>query len=134
VVDQALDNAMLKEPVEERGAPACIRSDNGPGFVAKAVRDELLDIECFGTLAEAKVLGKEYRHGYNDQRPHLSLDCLPPRSSRGVAFWLIPLHQPEGNASPPSQPNTQTKPPATAGLSWKVNQVPGASHFHPSRA
>lgn len=64
----------LERAVEERGAPACIRSDNGPEFVAKAVRDELLNIECFGALAEAKVLGKEYRHGYNDQRPHSSLD------------------------------------------------------------
>ena len=101
---------VLAAAVAERGAPAYIRSDNGPEFIAKAVRewiaeqgfqtlyiepgspwqnaysgsynsrqrDELLNREIFATLAEAKVLGRDYRRSYNEQRLHSSLDYRPP--------------------------------------------------------
>lgn len=41
-------------------------------------RDEFLDVELFGTLLEAKVLGRGFREDYNHQRTHSSLGYLPP--------------------------------------------------------
>ena len=93
-----------------RGTPGLVRSDNGPEFVATAVkgwitgvgaktayiepgspwengyeesfngklRDELLDMEVFNTLAEAKVLIEQWRVHYNTVRPHSSLGYRPP--------------------------------------------------------
>ncbi len=42
------------------------------------LRDELLNREVFATLAEAKVLGSEYRRACNEQRLHSSLDYQTP--------------------------------------------------------
>ena len=42
------------------------------------LRDELLNVECFGSLLEAKVLAKEYRHRYNHLRPHSALGYQTP--------------------------------------------------------
>ena len=93
-----------------RGVPDYIRSDNGPEFTAKAVRDwlervevktlfiepgspwengyiesfngkfrdELLNLEIFDTLLEAKVLIERWRREYNTIRPHSSLGYEPP--------------------------------------------------------
>jgi len=93
-----------------RGLPDHIRSDNGPEFTSKRVRnwlsnlgvqtlfiepgspwengfvesfngrmrDELLNLERFDTLHEAKVLVERWRHVYNRIRPHGSLDYRPP--------------------------------------------------------
>ena len=81
-----------------------VRSDNGPDFVAKAVRDwhsrldvpgspwengyiesfngklrdELLNREIFTTLEEAKVLTEGWRREYNQVRPHSALGYKPP--------------------------------------------------------
>lgn len=143
---------VLEAAVAERGAaPQFIRSDNGPEFIAKAVRDwiaqqgfqtlyiepgspwqnaysesfnsrlrdELLNREIFATLAEAKVLGKEYRRAYNEQRLHSSLGYQPPAefARRCHSADSAALRRPNGNAVPASKPKTQTKPPATARLS-----------------
>jgi transposase InsO family protein len=94
----------------EYGAPAFIRSDNGPEFIAMAVqkwlkergvgtlyiepgspwengynesfngtlRDELLDLEVFGNVLEARLLGIQWRDDYNHVRPHSSLEELTP--------------------------------------------------------
>tara|TARA_Y100000031_G_C8184343_1_gene368158 strand:+ start:351 stop:1253 length:903 start_codon:yes stop_codon:yes gene_type:complete len=102
--------ATLEALVATRGAPAHIRSDNGPEFIAEALkdwlatkgaktlyiepgapwenaysesfnsrlRDELLDRELFGSLAEAKVVLDDHRHHYNHDRPHSSLEYLTP--------------------------------------------------------
>ena len=46
-------------------------------FNAK-LRDELLNLERFDTLQEAKVLVERWRHEYNHIRPHSSLGYKPP--------------------------------------------------------
>ncbi len=42
------------------------------------VRDELLNVEEFGSVLEAKVLAKEWRQEYNHVRPHSSLGYRTP--------------------------------------------------------
>jgi putative transposase len=42
------------------------------------VRDELLNAEEFGSVLEAKVVAKEWRHEYNHVRPHSSLGYRTP--------------------------------------------------------
>jgi len=93
-----------------RGTPQYIRSDNGPEFTARRVRnwldrvgvrtlfiepgspwengfiesfngklrDELLNVELFDTLLEARVLTERWRRHYNVVRPHSSLGYRPP--------------------------------------------------------
>ena len=48
-------------------------------------RDEFLNMEIFGRVLEAKVLGEEHRYKSNHQRPHSSLGSLTPAelASRG---------------------------------------------------
>lgn len=101
---------VLAHVFRERGAPAHIRSDNGPEFIAGAirawlaraglqtlyidpgapwenafaesfnskVRDELLNVEDFGSVAAARGLGQSWRDQYNDVRPHSSLGYRTP--------------------------------------------------------
>ena len=40
--------------------------------------DELLDIEVFTTLLEAKIMAEDYRAYYNQNRPHSSLGYMTP--------------------------------------------------------
>jgi transposase InsO family protein len=42
------------------------------------LRDELLSIEEFGSLTEAKIIIEDWRIEYNTYRPHSSLDGLTP--------------------------------------------------------
>jgi len=59
----------------ELGAPwqnAFVESFNGK------LRDELLAIELFHTLLEAKVMAKDYRQHYNTNRPDSSLGYRTP--------------------------------------------------------
>ena len=42
------------------------------------MRDELLNLELFDTLEEAKVLVERWRHEYNHIRPHSALGYRPP--------------------------------------------------------
>jgi putative transposase len=42
------------------------------------LRDELLNLEIFDTLLEAKVLTARWQHEYNTFRPHSSLGYRPP--------------------------------------------------------
>lgn len=142
---------VLETAVAQRGAPAYIRSDNGPEFVAKAVRewiaqrgfatlyiepgspwqnaysesfnsrlrDELLNVESFATVAEAKVLGKDYRHTYNEMRPHSSLGYQTPAEFARCCLLAdsAPLHQPKDNTFSPYISNNQTKLLSTVRLS-----------------
>lgn len=42
------------------------------------VRDELLAVELFSSLAEAKVLVEDWRQDYNTHRPHSALGMMTP--------------------------------------------------------
>jgi putative transposase len=42
------------------------------------LRDELLNVEVFDTVLEAKVLCEQWRRHYNAVRPHSSLGYRPP--------------------------------------------------------
>jgi putative transposase len=42
------------------------------------VRDELLDVEEFSCLAEAKVVIADWQEEYNGRRPHSSLGMKAP--------------------------------------------------------
>ena len=57
----------------------------GESFNGK-VRDELLNLELFDTVFEAKVLADRYRKHYNTVRPHSSLDYRPP-APEAFAPW-----------------------------------------------
>ena len=46
-------------------------------FISR-MRDELLNREVFANLKEAKVLAKDYRDHYNQERPHGALGYLTP--------------------------------------------------------
>ena len=46
------------------------------------LRDELLNVEIFDTLWEAKVLVERWRREYNQRRPHSALAYRPPRRRR----------------------------------------------------
>lgn len=55
------------------------------------LRDELLNVEEFGSVAEAKFLAKEYRNKYNTLRPHSSLGGeTPERFARHCLATLRP--------------------------------------------
>jgi putative transposase len=106
---------VLAELVLVRGAPGHLRSDNGPEFVAHAIRswlecsrvatlyiepgspwengyaesfharlrDELLGVEVFGTVREARELATGWRLEYNHRRPHSSLGYQTPAAFAG---------------------------------------------------
>ena len=121
--------SVLEKAVQERGAPEFIRSDNGPEFVAHAVkdwieksgfatlyikpgapwqnayieslnsrfRDEFLNVELFGSLVEAKVLGEDYCRRYNRERPHSSLDYQTP-----AEYAAAQPNRSDGGYAPPN--------------------------------
>jgi putative transposase len=49
------------------------------------VRDELLGVELFSCLAEAKVMVKDWREDYNERRPHSALGMVAP--TRFARAW-----------------------------------------------
>jgi transposase InsO family protein len=110
---------VLRELIAIRGTPAHLRCDNGPEFIAHAVktwletsrigplyiepgspwqngyaesfnsrlRDELLAVEIFETLTQAKALATHWRLEYNHRRPHSALDYQTPA---GFAATCVP--------------------------------------------
>ena len=125
---------MLAELCLEQGVPGHVRSDQGPEFIAIAVRewiaavgaktafiekaspwengyvesfngklrDELLNVAIFYSLAEARIMIEQWRRHYNAVRPHSALGYRPPAPS--VVQW-------------PAAPDSSTVArPATAPL------------------
>ena len=115
---------VLRELVLIRGTPAHIRCDNGPEFIAHAVkgwletskigplyiepgspwqngyaesfnsklRDELLAVEIFETLRQAKALATHWRLEYNHRRPHsLHWTTRPPAKFAATCVPRLPL-------------------------------------------
>ena len=54
------------------------------------MRDELLDVEEFACLAEARVVIEDWREDYNQRRPHSALGMLTPATF--AADWTA--HEP----------------------------------------
>ena len=69
------------------------------------LRDELLDMEVFNTLSEARVLIEQWRVHYNTIRPHSSLGYRPPAPEVIVLSMPVPPSRSGPTSSPP--------PPAT---------------------
>lgn len=88
------------------------------------LRDELLNRELFGTLAEARVILESWRVEYNEERPHSSLGKLTP-TEFAVAqrnFGLLPVPLPRDLLPPKlaqrsiSSENLNQQPTTTAEL------------------
>ena len=89
VVREWLGRVGVKTLYIEPGSPwenGYIESFNGK------LRDELLNLEIFDTVLEAKVLVERWRQHYNAVRPHSSLGYRPP-APEAVLPW------PSGSAS-----------------------------------
>lgn len=118
-----------------RGAPKFIRSDNGPEFIAQALRDwledskvgtlyiepgapwengynesfngkfrdELLNLEEFTNLTEARVLSEEYKLEYNHRRPHSALGYLTPAAFAASCRLNLGGSAPKPPASSPPE-------------------------------
>ena len=67
------------------------------------VRDELLNIEEFGSLLEAQVVVESWRTEYNTYRPHSSLGGLTPAEYR--ARWTAEHPKP---VTPDPSPTVST--------------------------
>lgn len=141
--DRVLD--ILTNLFLTRGVPGHIRSDNGPEFIAEAIRghgtaaglemlyiepgapwengfaesffsrlrDELLNIEEFMNLAEARWFAQRRLHEHNEERPHSSLGYATPSqfasqctaSASVAALPTLQQHTAEEDKSlPVSQP------------------------------
>lgn len=80
-----LERLGVKTLFIEPGSPwenGYIESFNGK------LRDELLNGEIFTTLLEAQVLIEQWRHGYNQIRPHSALGYRPPAPKAIVPSYI----------------------------------------------
>jgi putative transposase len=119
--DRVLD--VLTHLFLTRGVPEHIRSDNGPEFIAGAIRrhaqqaglemlyiepgapwengyaesffsrlrDELLNVEEFMNLAEARWFARRRLEEYNHERPHSSLGYLTPAAFAAGCVASVPV-------------------------------------------
>ena len=101
------------EWIEKRGFKTLFIDPGSPwqnGYVESfnsRLRDELLNVEIFSTLAEARVLGNEHRSYYNEKRPHSSLGGKSPRvyaAHCSVPVGATPLPTPNNGSENP-EPN-----------------------------
>jgi len=70
-----------------RSAPASPWQNPFAETFHSRLRDEMVEQEDFGSLAEARCLAEAYRVWYNNERPHSSLGYMTPEafSVRGIA-------------------------------------------------
>lgn len=92
-VREWLGRVGVKTLFVEPGSPwenGYIESFNGK------LRDELLNVEIFDTLLEAKVLIERWRWEYNTARPHSSLGYRPPapEAVQPLTACFATLHKP----------------------------------------
>lgn len=87
-------------------APGCPWENPYSETFNSKLRDELLNVEEFGSLAEAKFLAKEFQNKYNTLRPHSALGGKTP--DRFARHCLAPL-RPTASASPDSANQQPTK-------------------------
>jgi putative transposase len=74
------------------------------------VRDELLDVEQFSCLAEARVVIADWREDYNHRRPHSALGMRAPAGF--AATWASTDGRARPGAAPPRPPASSTRHPA----------------------
>lgn len=97
--------------IKDRGFKTCFIKPGSPWQNAyiesfnSRFRDEFLNMEIFGSVLEAKVLGEEHRYKYNHQRPHSSLGDLTP--AEFASRCPSPLRPP---ASAPMDSAEQSQP------------------------
>ena len=93
------------------------------------IRDELLSVEQFSCLAEAKVMVSDWREDYNERRPHSALQMMAP--ARFARAWaqavkegkVIPITDAakalrsteNSSSSTPRSENVPHSPPGAAG-------------------
>ncbi len=77
------------------------------------VRDELLTVEQFSCLAEAKVMLADWREDYNERRPHSALAMMAP--ARFARAWSQAAE--EGKVIPLTNPAKALRSPENASLS-----------------
>jgi len=100
----------------------CVFSKAGPAFIEPGspwqnpfvesfhsrVRDELLDVEEFSCVAEARVVISDWQEDYNWRRPHSSLGMLAPAVFAASPSQPPPGHETncgwEGARRPPAAP------------------------------
>jgi putative transposase len=82
VVKQWLQKSGVKTLYIEPGSPW--KNAYSESFNSR-FRDELLDRELFTSVLEAKVLVREYKQEYNQQRPHSSLNYQTPAAFAATA-------------------------------------------------
>jgi putative transposase len=92
------------------------------------VRDELLGVELFSSLAEAKVMVEDWREDYNHRRPHSALAMMAPASF--ARRWRQSNANGQGIASgDPAQgrrsPQDASTPPPDGPIG--ANRAPGVS-------
>lgn len=72
------------------------------------VRDELLNLELFSCLPEARVLVEDWREDYNQRRPHSSLGRKAPRRLR--------RRLDAGHLTGPGAPRADVETPCVNGM------------------
>jgi transposase InsO family protein len=70
------------------------------------LRDELLNRELFGTLAEAGVIIEQWRREYNEERPHSSLGYQTPREFARQSVLKLRSATPPSASKPINQKPT----------------------------
>ena len=97
------------------------------------IRDELLAVEQFSCLAEAKVMVADWREDYNERRPHSALAMMAP--ARFARAWRQAAQ--EGKVIPFTDPAKALRSPENAYFSPPMGEkrpepAPGADRAAPA--